>query len=91
MLRVCSTLLASLCIVLPGRSAAAAERPNIFVAISDDVSFPHASAYGSKMVRTPAFDRIAREGVLFQNAFCPAPGCSPSRAAAPDGSPHLDA
>lgn len=57
------------------------DRPNIFIAISDDVSFPHASAYGSKMVRTPAFDRVASGGVLFNNAFCPAPGCSPSRAA----------
>lgn len=61
--------------------AAAAERPNIFIAISDDVSFPHASAYGSKMVKTPAFDRVAKNGVLFNNAFCAAPGCSPSRAA----------
>lgn len=59
----------------------ASKRPNIFIAISDDVSFPHASAYGSKMVRTPAFDRVAKDGVLFTNAFCPAPGCSPSRAA----------
>lgn len=49
--------------------------------ISDDQSFPHASAYGSKMVSTPNFDRIAKEGVLFTNAVCPAPGCSPSRAA----------
>lgn len=62
-------------------SKAADTRPNIFIAISDDVSFPHASAYGSKMVSTPAFDKVAREGVLFNNAFCPAPGCSPSRAA----------
>ncbi len=60
---------------------AADERPNILICISDDVSFPHASAYGSKMVSTPAFDRIAANGVLFNNAFCPAPGCSPSRAA----------
>jgi uncharacterized sulfatase len=59
----------------------AADRPNVLIAISDDVSFPHASAYGSRMVSTPAFDRVARDGVLFQNAFCPAPGCSPSRAA----------
>lgn len=63
------------------RPVHAADRPNIFIAISDDVSFPHASAYGSKMVRTPAFDQVAQDGVLFHNAFCPAPGCSPSRAA----------
>ena len=56
-------------------------RPNILIAISDDQSWPHASAYGSRMVRTPAFDRVAREGVLFTQAFCPSPGCSPSRAA----------
>ena len=57
------------------------ERPNILLAISDDQSFPHASAYGSTFVRTPAFDRVAREGVLFMNAFVASPGCSPSRAA----------
>ena len=59
----------------------AQSRPNIFIAISDDQSWPHASAYGSQMVNTPAFDRVAREGVLFTQAFCPSPGCSPSRAA----------
>ncbi len=55
-------------------------RPNILFAISDDQSFPHAGAYGYKAARTPAFDRVAREGVLFMNAFSPAPGCSPTRA-----------
>ena len=66
---------------LSGSALAAEDRPNILICISDDVSFPHASAYGSKMVSTPAFDRIEASGVLFNNAFCPAPGCSPSRAA----------
>ena len=55
-------------------------RPNILFAISDDQSFPYASAYGTSGVRTPAFDRVAREGVLFTNAFVPSPGCSPTRA-----------
>lgn len=68
-------------LLLPSVTCVAADRPNIFIAISDDVSWPHASAYGSKMVSTPAFDQVADEGVLFHNAFCPAPGCSPSRAA----------
>lgn len=58
-----------------------ADRPNILVAISDDQSWPHASAYGSRMVVTPHFDRVAREGMLFHNAICASPGCSPSRAA----------
>src|SRR5690625_3490274 len=54
--------------------------PNILFVISDDQSFPHASAYGSDYIETPAFDRVADEGVLFMNAFVPSPGCSPSRA-----------
>ena len=58
-----------------------AKPPNVLVMMSDDQSFPHASVYGSKMVSTPNFDRIARDGMLFNNAFCAAPGCSPSRAA----------
>jgi len=59
----------------------ATRRPNILLAISDDQSWPHAGAYGSRFVRTPAFDRVAREGVLFSHGYCPAPQCSPSRAA----------
>ncbi|MDA3923911.1 MAG: sulfatase [Kiritimatiellae bacterium] len=55
-------------------------RPNILFAISDDQSWPHAGAYGCKFVKTPAFDRIAKEGILFNNGFCAAPQCSPTRA-----------
>lgn len=53
----------------------------MLVAIWDDVSYPHVSAAGSTMVSTPAFDRVASQGVLFRNAYAPAPGCSPTRAA----------
>jgi N-sulfoglucosamine sulfohydrolase len=56
-------------------------QPNILFAISDDQSFPYASAYGTKGIRTPGFDQVAKTGVLFNNAFVAAPGCSPSRAA----------
>ena len=65
--------------------AAPAKRPNILFAIADDWSFPHAGIYGDKVVRTPAFDRIAREGVLFTNAYCAAPSCSPCRASIVSG------
>lgn len=66
---------------LAATSLAIAERPNILIAIADDQSFPHTSAYGDPAIKTPAFDRVAKAGVLFQNAFTPAPGCSPMRAA----------
>jgi uncharacterized sulfatase len=57
------------------------KRPNILLAISDDQSWRHASAYGCKGIKTPAFDRVAKGGVLFTNAYAGSPGCSPSRAA----------
>ena len=56
-------------------------RPNILLAISDDQSWRDAGAYGHATLRTPAFDRIAGEGTLFTHGYCPAPQCSPSRAA----------
>ncbi len=59
--------------------AAPAHRPNILFCIADDWAWPHAGAYGDPVVRTPAFDRLAREGVLFEHAYVTAPSCTPSR------------
>jgi len=56
------------------------QRTNILFIISDDQSYPHASAYGSEFVNTPNFDRIAKNGLLFTHSFVAAPQCSPSRA-----------
>ena len=63
-------------------------RPNILMMIADDWSWPHASALGDPVVKTPTFDRIAREGVLFSNAFVSAPSCTPSRFAIATGQSH---
>lgn len=62
-------------------SAQASTRPNILFAIADDMSWPHTGAYGDRVVKTPTFDRVASEGVLFTNAFCASPSCTPSRGA----------
>lgn len=56
-------------------------KPNIIIFISDDQSWLHAGAYGDPVVKTPAFDRIAAQGVLFENLYNSAPACAPSRAA----------
>lgn len=56
-----------------------APRPNIFLALGDNWAWPHAGALGDPTVKTPVFDRIAREGLLFDHAFCPVPSCSPTR------------
>jgi len=53
--------------------------PNILFAIADDWGL-HAGAYGTPWVNTPAFDRVAKEGLLFKNAFTPMAKCAPSRA-----------
>src|SRR4051812_6250968 len=64
-------------------------RPNILFALADDWAWPHAGAYGDKVIKTPAFDRVAREGVLFSHAFCVTPSCTASRAAMLTGQmPH---
>ena len=54
--------------------------PNILVFISDDQSFPYASAYGCTEVSTPGFDFVASHGALFTQAYVTSPGSSPSRA-----------
>ena len=69
------------------RTVQAPARPNILFAIADDWSFPHAGAYGDKGVKTPTFDRLAREGVLFTHSFCASPSCTPSRTAILSGRP----
>jgi arylsulfatase A-like enzyme len=61
-------------------SLLAADKPNILFAIADDWSYGHAGAYDCKWVKTPAFDRVAAQGVLFTHAYTPNAKCAPSRA-----------
>ena len=63
-------------------------QPNILLAIADDWSWPHTSSAGTKEISTPAFDRIASEGVLFTHAYCSSPSCTPSRGALLTGQYH---
>jgi N-sulfoglucosamine sulfohydrolase len=68
-----------LALLLCGMSHAA-ERPNILFIIADDASRDSMGVYGSSYVETPNFDRIAREGVLFTQAYNCNPKCAPARA-----------
>ncbi len=63
------------------RSRESKSRPNILLALADDLSWLHTEAMGDRVVRTPNFDRLAREGVLFTQAFTACPSCTPSRSA----------
>jgi choline-sulfatase len=55
-------------------------RPNFLFIIADQLAAPALSPYGDKIVKAPAIDVLADEGVVFENAYCNLPMCGPSRA-----------
>src|SRR5688572_7941518 len=71
----CAALLAGIrCFSAP------AVRPNIVFVLIDDLRWDDLGATGHPFVKTPHLDRVAREGVMFRNAFATTVICSPSRA-----------
>lgn len=79
MKRLCLVLLWSF--VFLRSSFATEQRPNILLIMADNWSWPHAGVLGDRLCKTPTFDQLARDGVLFTHAFAPHPSCAPSRAA----------
>ncbi len=55
-------------------------KPNIIVILADDMSYWDISHFGQKEFSTPNIDRLAREGMVFSNAYAASPECAPSRA-----------
>jgi arylsulfatase A-like enzyme len=72
------TTLFLLVFLLP--AAAQSTRPNIVFIMTDDHAAHAISSYGSKLIKTPHLDRLAREGMRFANAFVTNSICTPSRA-----------
>lgn len=68
--------------ILAGAAACSrrTSRPNILFVMSDDHATSSLGCYGNKLVRTPTLDRLAGEGVRFENAFCTNSLCAPGRA-----------
>ncbi|QDT84166.1 sulfatase-like hydrolase/transferase [Gimesia chilikensis] len=64
-------------------SAVSAEtpRPDMVIFLSDDHTWRDSSVYGSPDIKTPNMDRLAAQGMTFNNAFVASPSCAPSRAA----------
>ncbi len=54
-------------------------RPNLVLIIADDMAWNDCGAYGHPTIRTPNLDRLATEGMRFDNAFLTTSSCSPSR------------
>ena len=64
----------------PVSGAGENQRPNILFVLADDWGYGDASVYGKDWIQTPAIDRLAREGLRFDNAYTPNAKCAPSRA-----------
>src|SRR5262245_49686528 len=57
------------------------DRPNIVVILADDLGAVDLGCYGADLHETPRLDGLAKESVLFRQAYAAAPVCSPTRAA----------
>ncbi len=57
-----------------------AERPNLLFILTDDQGAWAMGCAGNAEIRSPNLDRLAREGIRFDNFFCTSPVCSPARA-----------
>ena len=62
------------------------DRPHILVVMVDQLSALFLRAYGHRVTKTPTIDRLAEEGVVFENAYSPSPLCAPARAVFMTGS-----
>jgi len=67
-------------------SAQAASKPNFIIIFTDDQGYNDLSCFGSKKIKTPFLDQLAKEGRKFTNFHVPCSVCSPSRAALLTGS-----
>lgn len=76
-----SLIFAGLFATLSTAVAGTQTRPNIVVLLADDMGWADFSCFGNKRAQTPNFDRLAAEGVRFEQFYVNAPICSPSRAA----------
>lgn len=55
------------------------DKPNVIVIYTDDIGYGDLSCYGAKKVITTHTDKLAKEGLRFTQAHCPAATCTPSR------------
>lgn len=60
-------------------ATAAEARPNLVIALADDLGYGDLACYGHPAIRTPNIDRLAREGMRFTDCYAAGASCSPSR------------
>ena len=62
-----------------------AERPNLILVFIDDMGWGDFSCFGNEDAKTPCIDRLAQEGLRFEQFYVNSPICSPSRVAISTG------
>ena len=77
--------LITLCLTLFLHTSLAAAPPNIVLVFIDDMGWGDFSCFGNKAAKTPHIDRLAKEGVRFEQFYVNSPICSPSRTAISTG------
>ena len=82
MKRITSKLIAALILAAPLAHAAdaPARKPNIVLIFADDLGWKDVGYQGSDFMETPVLDALAKEGMVFTNAYAAAGNCAPSRA-----------
>ena len=71
----------ALTMVFIATGALQAAKPNFVIIFTDDQGYGDLSCFGSKTIKTPNIDRIAREGRKFTSFMVASPVCTPSRSA----------
>lgn len=75
----------TLTLLLLAQVCVASDKPNILLVVLDDWGWRDAGFMGNTYIETPTLDKLAREGLVFRNAYSNAPNCAPSRAAIMSG------
>ena len=74
------SLLLLLLIFIVSCNSAKEGKPNVVLFVVDDLGWTDLSSYGSDLYQTPNVDRLAKNGMLFTDAYATCTVCSPSRA-----------
>ncbi|MEZ6046361.1 MAG: sulfatase-like hydrolase/transferase [Planctomycetaceae bacterium] len=74
-----STLFILLLILCPTIAVRSAEKPNIIYIMADDLGYGDLSCYGQQLLDTPHIDKLAQEGMLFEQFYAGSTVCAPSR------------
>ncbi|MBC8413830.1 MAG: sulfatase [Nitrospira sp.] len=81
LLILCITLTMMLSVTDSVYSRQITDKPNVILILLDDLGWEDLGIMGHEIYKTPNIDNLAKDGIMFTNAYANAPNCAPSRAA----------